>query len=135
VQQTYFMIKPEIVAAGDQKIGAILAMVNASGFRILDLALRRLDRATVETFYGEHRGKPFYGELVDYISTGPVVCVRLQRTDPEPRLRALIGATDPAQAATGTVRFLYGKSLSCNAVHASANPADAERELALIFDR
>jgi len=133
MQETYFMIKPEIVAAHDQKCGAILAQVNASGFRILDLALRRLDRSTVAEFYAEHRGKPFYEDLLDYITSGPVICVRLAREDAVARLRELIGATDPATAATGTVRFLYGASLSSNAVHASANPEDAARELELIF--
>jgi nucleoside-diphosphate kinase len=133
LQQTYFMIKPEIVAAGEQKIGAILAMVNASGFRVTGLAMRQLDQALVEDFYGEHRGKPFYDDLVSYITSGPVVCVRLEREDAVARLRELIGATNPADAATGTVRFLYGASLSNNAVHASANPEDAARELALIF--
>jgi nucleoside-diphosphate kinase len=135
MQQTYFMIKPEIVAAGDQKIGAILAMVNAAGFRILDLHIRQLDRTTVEEFYAEHRGKPFYGDLVDYIVSGPVVAARLERDDAVRRLRELIGATDPAQAATGTIRFLYGRSLQNNAVHASADPDDAERELGLVFGR
>jgi nucleoside-diphosphate kinase len=133
VQQTYFMIKPEIVAAQDQKIGAILAMVNASGFRIVEIASRHLDRTTVEEFYGEHRERPFFGELVEYITSGPVICIRLEREDAVRRLRELIGATNPAEAATGTVRFLYGESLSNNAVHASANPDDAARELALIF--
>jgi nucleoside-diphosphate kinase len=133
MQETYFMIKPEIVAAQDQKCGAILAQVNASGFRIIDLALRRLDRSTVAEFYAEHRGKPFYEDLLDYITSGPVICVRLAREDAVARLRELIGATDPAKAATGTVRFLYGASLSSNAVHASANPEDAGREVELIF--
>ncbi len=133
MQQTYFMIKPEIVAAADQKIGAILAMANAAGFRILELATRQLDRPTVEEFYAEHRERPFFGELVDYITSGPVVCVRLEREDAVRRLRELIGATNPADAATGTVRFLHGTSLSQNAVHGSANPEDAERELKIIF--
>jgi nucleoside-diphosphate kinase len=133
LQQTYFMIKPEIVAADQQKVGAILATVNASGFRIRDMALRQLDRPLVEDFYGEHREKPFFGDLVDYITSGPVVCVCLERDDAVARLRELIGATNPAEAATGTIRFLYGASLSTNAVHASANPDDAARELALIF--
>ena len=133
MQQTYFMIKPEIVAADDQKIGSILAMVNASGFRIVDLAIRHLDRPTVEDFYGEHRERPFFGELVTYITSGSVVCVRLEREDAVARLRELIGATNPAEAATGTVRFLFGAALSTNAVHASANPEDAARELGLIF--
>jgi len=135
LEQTYFMIKPEIVAAADQKIGAILAMVNASGFRILELATRRLDRETVEEFYAEHRERPFFGDLVRYITSGPVVCVALEREDAVRRLRELIGATNPAEAATGTVRFLYGSSLGENAVHASANPDDARRELGLIFGR
>ncbi|MFH2051622.1 MAG: nucleoside-diphosphate kinase [bacterium] len=133
MQQTYFMIKPEIVAAGDQKIGAILAMVNAAGFRITGLAMRRLDRALVEDFYGEHRGKGFYAELVDYITSGPVVAVRLERDNAVAALRELIGATNPAEAATGTIRDLFGASLQNNAVHASANPGDAARELGLIF--
>lgn len=133
MQQTYFMIKPEIVAAEDQKIGAILAMVNAAGFRIVDLALRRLDQATVEEFYAEHRGKPFFADLVAYIVSGPVVAIRLERDDAVRRLRELIGATDPHEAATGTVRFLYGRSLQNNAVHASAVAEDAERELQIVF--
>ncbi len=133
MQQTYFMIKPEIVAAGDQKIGAILAIVNAAGFRITGLAMRQLDRALVGDFYGEHRGKGFYRELVEYIAGGPVVTVRLERENAVAALRELIGATNPAEAATGTIRDLYGASLQYNAVHASANPADAARELGLIF--
>ncbi|MFO7652483.1 MAG: nucleoside-diphosphate kinase [Candidatus Krumholzibacteriia bacterium] len=133
MEQTYFMLKPEIVAADDQKVGAILAQVNASGFRIVDLALRRLDRATVEEFYAEHRGKPFFDDLVGYIASGPVVAVRLEREDAVRRLRELIGATNPRDAATGTVRFLHGTSLQQNAVHASASADDAERELGIIF--
>jgi nucleoside-diphosphate kinase len=133
MEQTYFMIKPEIVAAPEQKVGDILAMVNRAGFRILDLGLRRLDRATVEDFYAEHRGKAFYAALVDYIVSGPVVAVRLERQAAVWRLRELIGATNPAEAATGTVRFLYGASLQNNAVHGSASPEDARRELEIIF--
>lgn len=133
MQQTYFMIKPEIVAAGEQKIGDILAIVNRAGFRITGLAMRTLPRELVEDFYGEHRGKPFYGELVEYIAGGPVVTVRLERDNAVAALRELIGATNPAEAAIGTIRNLYGASLQNNAVHASANPADAERELGLIF--
>ena len=133
MQQTYFMIKPEIVAAVDQKVGAILAMVNTGGFRILDMSLRRLERSFVEEFYGEHRGKPFFDLLIEYIASGPVVCIRLERENAVASLRELIGATNPDDAAAGTVRALYGSSLANNAVHASANPDDASRELALIF--
>lgn len=133
MQQTYFMIKPEIVAAGEQKIGAILSIVNSSGFRVTGLEMRQLERPLVEDFYGEHKDKPFFADLVEYILSGPVVCIRLEREDAVARLRELIGATNPAEAATGTVRFLFGKSLSTNAVHASANPEDAARELGLVF--
>jgi len=132
-EQTYFMIKPEIVAAQPQQIGAILQMVSDGGFLICGLALRTLPRALVEDFYGEHRGKPFYGDLVQYIAGGPVVAVRLEAEDAVPRLRELIGATDPAKAMPGTVRARFGASMQNNAVHASANRDDAARELALVF--
>lgn len=133
MQQTFFMIKPEILAAADQKCGAILAMVNEAGFRIIEMVLKRLDRVAVAEFYAEHRGKPFYEDLVAYIASGPVICVRLEKEDAVARLRELVGATDPARAAAGTIRFRYGSSQAQNAVHASANQADAQRELALMF--
>ena len=133
MQQTYFMIKPEIVAAGDQKVGAILAIANAAGFRITGLQMKQLDRPLIEEFYGEHKERPFFPDLCDYIAGGPVVAIRLERENAVAALRELIGATNPAEAATGTIRDLFGASLQNNAVHASANPEDAARELALIF--
>ena len=133
MQQTYFMIKPEIVAAGEQKIGAILAIVNAAGFRITGLEMLQFDRPLVEDFYGEHEERPFFPELVEYIAGGPVVAIRLERENAVAALRELIGATNPAEAAVGTIRDLFGASLQNNAVHASANPEDAARELGLIF--
>ena len=133
MQQTYFMIKPEIVAAGEQKVGAILAIANAAGFRVTGLHMRQLDRSLVEDFYGEHKERPFYGDLCDYITSGPVVAIRLERENAVAALRELIGATNPAEASTGTIRDLFGASLQNNAVHASANADDAERELGLIF--
>ncbi len=133
MQKTYSMIKPEIVAAGEQKIGEILAIINRAGFRITGMELRQLDRALIEDFYGEHRERPFYGELCDYINSGPVVALRLERENAVAALRELIGATNPADAAIGTIRDLYGASLQNNAIHASANADDAARELGLIF--
>jgi len=133
MQQTYFMIKPEIVAAGDQKVGAILAIVNAAGFKVTGLHMRDLDRALVENFYGEHSERPFFGELCNYITSGPVVAIRLERENAVAALRELIGATNPSEANTGTIRDLFGASLQNNAVHASANTDDAARELGLIF--
>ncbi len=133
MQKTYFMIKPEIPAAADQKIGAILAIVNQAGFRITNLELRQLDRTLVEDFYGEHKERPFYGELCDYIVSGPVITIGLERENAVAALRELIGATNPEEATVGTIRDLFGASLANNAVHASANADDAARELALIF--
>ena len=133
MEKTYFMIKPEIVAAGNQMIGAILAIVNTAGFRITHLEMKQFDLALVEEFYAEHEGKPFFGPLCDYITSGPVVAVGLERDNAVSALRTLIGKTNPEEAATGTVRDLYGSSLQQNAVHASANPGDAVRELGLVF--
>ncbi len=133
MEQTYCMIKPEIVAAEKQNVGAILAQINAAGFRITGLALRTLDRPTVEGFYAEHQERDFFPRLVEYICSGPVIALRLERDDAVRRLRELIGATDPADAATGTIRHLYGASLQNNAVHGSANPDDAARELGIVF--
>ena len=133
MQQTYFMIKPEIVAAGEQKIGAILALVNAAGFRITGITLRELDRATVEHFYAEHKEREFFSSLCDYITSGPVITIRLERENAILALRELVGATNPKEAAISTIRALFGTSLSENAVHASANQEDATRELGIFF--
>lgn len=133
MEQTYFMIKPEIVGAADQKVGAILELVQRSGFRIVNLSLRRLDRATAERFYGVHRERPFFADLIAYITSGPVVAVHLEREDAVRRLRELIGATNPREAAAGTIRFLYGSSLQTNAVHGSDSPENARLELGIVF--
>ena len=133
MEKTYFMIKPEIVAADDQRIGAILEIVNTAGFRITKLELREFDRSLVEEFYAEHVGKPFFGALCDYITSGSVVAIGMERENAVLALRELIGATNPSEAATGTIRDLYGASLQNNAVHASANSDDAARELGLVF--
>ncbi|MBU8870292.1 MAG: nucleoside-diphosphate kinase [Gemmatimonadales bacterium] len=133
MERTYFMIKPEIVAAGGQRIGDILAIVNTADFRVTNLHMRQLDRALVEEFYAEHKDKPFFGALCDYITSGPVVAVGLERDNAVSALRELIGATNPVEAATGTIRDIFGASLQNNAVHASANSGDASRELGLVF--
>lgn len=127
------MIKPEVVAAGEQKIGAILELVNRAGFRILDLKMRHLDTATAEEFYAVHRERPFFPALIEYITSGPVVCIRLEREDAVRRLRELVGATNPEEAAAGTIRFLYGTSLQANAVHASDSVDNGKLEIGIIF--
>jgi len=127
------MIKPEIVAAEDQKVGEILAMVQANGFRIRNLAQKHLDRDTVERFYAVHKERPFFPDLVDYIASGPVVAIHLERENAIVKLRELVGATNPADAACGSIRSLFGASLSQNAVHASDSVENAKTELGIIF--
>ncbi len=133
LEQTYMMIKPEIVAAGDQKIGEILAIVQKAGFRIENMRLKKLDRAMIETFYEVHKERPFYGELCDYIDSGPIVGLQLSRESAVVKMRELVGATDPEDAACGTLRDLFGASLANNAVHASDSVENAQREIGLIF--
>lgn len=131
MSQTYLMIKPELVAA--QTIGEILAMLTANRFRITGLELKRLTDEQVRAFYAEHQGKGFYGDLVAYITSGPIVAVRLEKDNAVKDLRLLVGATNPAEAAPGTIRYLYGKSLQTNGVHASDSDASAARELGIVF--
>jgi nucleoside-diphosphate kinase len=131
VSETYLMIKPELVA--DQVIGEILKLLTDNRFRIVDLAMKRLGREQVQAFYAEHEGKPFYGDLVDYIAGGAVVAVRLEKENAVADLRTLVGATNPAEANPGSIRYLYGRSLQNNGVHASDSDASAMRELGIIF--
>lgn len=133
MEQTFMMIKPEIVRAPSQNIGAILELVQRNGFRIVNIASRRLDRWTAERFYGVHRERPFFRDLVDYITSGTVIVVQLEREEAVTRLRELVGATNPGAAAAGTLRFLYGTSLQQNAVHASDSVESARQEIQIIF--
>ena len=131
MSQTYLMIKPELVA--EQVIGEILQMLTLNRFKIVRLELKQLAREQVREFYEEHVERPFYGDLVDYISGGPVVAVRLEKENAVKDLRLLVGATNPAEAAPGTIRYLYGRSLQNNGVHASDSDPSAERELGIVF--
>jgi nucleoside-diphosphate kinase len=131
LSQTYLMIKPELVA--DQLIGEILALLTTNRFRITALAMKQLTDEQVRAFYAEHQGKPFYADLVSYITSGPVVAVRLEKDNAVKDLRTLVGATNPAEAAPGTIRYRFGRSLQNNGVHASDSDASATRELGIIF--
>ena len=131
MSETYLMIKPELVA--DQVIGEILAMLTANRFAIKALEMKRLSAAQVRAFYAEDEGKGFYDDLVAYISGGPVVAVRLEKDNAVADLRTLVGATNPENASPGTIRYLFGRSLQNNGVHASDSDASAARELGIIF--
>ncbi len=131
MSMTYLMIKPELVA--DQTIGEVIAMLTANRFKVLALEMKSLSSDQVAQFYAEHEGKPFYGELIEYITSGPVVAIQLEKENAVKDLRTLVGATNPAEATPGTIRYLFGRSLQNNGVHASDSDASAERELGIIF--
>jgi nucleoside-diphosphate kinase len=129
--KTLLMVKPDTVAAGH--VGDILALVERNKFAIHRLTLTRFSKERAERFYEMHRSRPFFGELVSYITSGPVVAVEVEGDQAVTRIRELIGATNPAEARPGTVRAMYGKSLQNNAVHGSDSPESAEKELEIAF--
>jgi len=131
IERTLFIVKPDAVAR--HVTGRILAHVEDRGFRLAEVRMTRLTREQCQEFYAEHLGKGFFNELVDFMTSGPVLLSCLEREDAVATLRQVIGATDPAQAAEGTIRKLYAESKGRNAVHASDSPASAEREVKLFF--
>lgn len=130
-EQTLLIIKPDAVERC--RIGEILHRVESEGFRITGLAMRRLSRPEAEEFYAVHRHKEFFPALVEFMTSGPVVTCRLEASDARRRLRELVGATDPAQAAPGTIRAALGTSVRHNAVHAANPDENVDRELRLFF--
>jgi nucleoside-diphosphate kinase len=130
-KHTFAMLKPDAVAAGNA--GAILAHVEKSGFAIKAMRMLRLTRVEAEAFYAVHRERGFYGELVEFMSSGPVVAMALEAPDAVAAWRTAIGATDPAEAAEGTIRKLFAESKGKNAVHGSDSDENAAREIAFFF--
>lgn len=128
---TFTMIKPDAVAAGH--IGAILAQINKAGFQIIAMKYTKLSREKAGEFYGIHRERPFFGELVDFMSSGPIVAAVLKKDNAVEDFRTLIGATDPSKAAPGTIRALYAKNIGENAVHGSDSNENAAIEAAFHF--
>ncbi len=129
--RTFTMIKPDAVASGH--IGAILAQINQAGFRIVAMKLTRMSAQTAGAFYAVHKERPFYGELVDFMSSGPIVAAVLEKDNAVEDFRKLIGATDPAKAEPGTIRALYAKNVGENAVHGSDSDENAAIESAFHF--
>jgi nucleoside-diphosphate kinase len=128
---TLGIVKPDAVAAG--KTGAIVAHLQQAGFTIRAARLVRLTRAEAAAFYEVHRGRPFYDDLVAFMTSGPCLPMALERKDAVAQMRTVIGATDPAEAAPGTVRKLFAESKGKNAIHASDSSENAEREVAFFF--
>jgi len=131
VSQTLAIIKPDAVEAG--KAGKILAHLEGAGFRVRALRLLSLSEGQAGAFYAVHAGRPFYDELVEFMTSGPVIPMVLEADDAVPLLRETIGATDPAEAAEGTVRKLYAESKGRNAIHASDSDANAANEIGFFF--
>lgn len=129
--RTFTMIKPDAVEAGS--IGGILNMISEGGFRIVAMKLTQLTVADAKKFYEVHAERPFYGELVEFMSRGPIVAAILEKDNAVEDFRTLIGATNPADAAEGTIRKKYAKSIGENAVHGSDSDENAEIEAAFHF--
>ncbi len=131
--RTFTMIKPDAVANG--YIGPILAKINEGGFRIVAMKYTHLEPEKAGLFYAVHKERPFYNDLVKYMSSGPVVAVILEKDNAIEDFRKLIGATDPSKAAPGTIRNLFAKSIEANAVHGSDSDENAEIEGNFFFSQ
>ena len=131
MSRTLAIIKPDAVAAG--KAGNIIAHLEREGFTVLAMRMTRLSREQAGEFYGVHRERPFYAELVEFMTSGAAIPIALERADAVARLREVIGSTDPAEAAEGTVRKLYAESKGRNAIHASDSDENAANEIAFFF--
>lgn len=128
---TFTMIKPDAVE--NNYIGPILAKINEAGFRIKAMKYTKLSKEDAGKFYAVHKERPFYGELVDYMSSGPIVAAILEKDNAVEDFRTLIGATDPTKAAPGTIRNLFAKSIAANAIHGSDSDENAAVEGAFFF--
>jgi nucleoside-diphosphate kinase len=131
VSLTLGIVKPDAVATG--KTGKIVAHLQDAGFVLRAARLVRLTPEQAGAFYEVHRGRPFFNDLVSFMTSGPCLPMALERADAVPTLRTVIGATDPAEAAAGTVRKLYAESKGRNAIHASDSDENAAREVAFFF--
>lgn len=130
---TLAIIKPDAVEAG--KAGAVLAKLQEEGFTIRGVKMLRLTQAQAQAFYEVHKERPFYGSLVEFMTSGPVMPVALEGDNAVPRLREVMGATDVAKAAPGTIRNLFGTSIERNAIHGSDSAENAAIELSFFFSR
>ena len=131
-KRTFTMIKPDAVESGN--IGNILQMISNAGFSIKAMKFTQLSEERAKEFYAVHAERPFYGELVNYMSSGPIVAAILEKNNAVEDFRTLIGSTDPAEAAEGTIRKKYAESKGRNAVHGSDSDENAQIESEFHFD-
>jgi nucleoside-diphosphate kinase len=128
---TFAMIKPDAVAAKNS--GKIIDIIEQNGFEIIRMQKVIIAADLAQEFYAEHKEKPFFGELVEFVISAPVIIMALHKENAINAWRELIGATDPAKAAVGTIRYLYGTNIGNNAVHGSLDSASATTELEMFF--
>ena len=131
IERTFTIIKPDAVAKG--AIGPILSRLSEEGFKILALRMRHLSLREAEGFYHVHRERPFFGELTEFMSSGPCVPAVLEREDAIATLRKVMGATNPAEADEGTIRKQWATDIGQNAIHGSDGPDTAREEIAYFF--
>ena len=130
-ESTLLIVKPDAVRRG--LIGEVLRRIEAKGLRIAEMRMMEIDLPLAEEHYAEHREKPFFGDLVEFITSGPVVVARVEGEQAVPVLRMLMGPTDPVAAPSGTIRGDFGTIITENLVHGSDSPESASRELKLFF--
>lgn len=131
MERTFVMLKPDAVKR--RLIGEIIKRIEAKNLNIVAMKMIRIDRKLAETHYGEHRGKPFFNDLVDFITSGPAVAMIVEGPNAISVMRTMMGATNPFNAAPGTIRGDFGLDLTQNLIHGSDSPQSAQRELALFF--
>ncbi|HXS95832.1 MAG TPA: nucleoside-diphosphate kinase [Candidatus Limnocylindrales bacterium] len=130
-ERTFSIIKPDAVA--DNQAGQILAMLQEAGFKVLGLKMTRLTDAQAQGFYAVHKERPFFSGLVKFMTEGPIVVMALERDDAIKKLREVMGATNPANAAEGTIRKKFAANIERNCIHGSDAPETAEQELRFFF--
>ncbi|MBN2207731.1 MAG: nucleoside-diphosphate kinase [Candidatus Coatesbacteria bacterium] len=133
LERTLTIVKPDSVASN--VAGEVLAFFERAGLKVVAAKMLRLTTAQAEAFYYVHRERPFYASLCDFMSSGPCMVAIVEGRDAISRVRSIMGATDPAKAATGTIRNKLGTSIQQNAVHGSDSPASAEFEIGFFFSR
>jgi len=133
LERTFSIIKPDAVAKN--VIGKIVSRFETNGLKIVEMQLKQLSKAEAEGFYAEHKERPFFGDLVEFMTSGPVVVQVLEGENAIALNRELMGATNPQEAAEGTIRRDFAQSIDANAVHGSDSPASAEREIAYFFGK
>ena len=130
-ERTFSIIKPDAVA--DNQAGQILAMLQEAGFKVLGLKMTRLTDAQAQGFYAVHKERPFFSGLVKFMTEGSIVVMALEREDAIKKLREVMGATNPANAAEGTIRKKFAANIERNCIHGSDAPETAEQELRFFF--